>query len=323
MTEPRTRFIDVHHHVVLPEYEQALVRSRARDPSKPLRKNSVASEAITAMNSLGIAQAVVNPLSVAGVHHGSDADARHLCESVGEALARFVSDAPKTLGFFAPLPYPDVEGSLKQMAHALDDLHADGVILLTNQNGVYVGDVRGEALWAEMDRRGVVCFIHPARTANLDALHLKLWPAVVEYPFETTRVAANLIYNGFMAKYPNIKWILAHAGGCLPYISYRLNLMAEQDDEKPAFAERHPEGPAPYVGQFYFDTAISGSRAAMLALTEVAQAGHVMYGSDWPYVDRHMVREQGETLQQPDLFAPERFGMLERGNAARLFPRFA
>lgn len=323
MGERLLRFIDVHHHVVLPEYEEALVRSHARDPSKPLRKNSVASEAIASMNAFGIEAAVINPLSVAGVHHGDDASARYLCETVNEALAKFVSYAPNTLGFFAPLPYPDVDGALKQMEHALDDLGADGVILLSNQNDVYVGDVRGEALWAEMDRRGVACFIHPARASFVDSLQLKLWAAVIEYPFETTRVATNLIYNGYMRKYPNVKWILAHAGGCLPYLSYRLHLMEEQDEHKPPFSERHPEGTQPYLGKFYFDTAIAGSRAAMLALNEIAQPRHIMYGSDWPYVDRHMVNQQNETLRQPDLFKGERFELLERGNAQSLFPRFA
>ncbi len=318
----RLRLIDVHHHVVLPEYEQALVRSGARDPSKPLRKNSEPQAAIDAMGQFGISGAVINPLSVAGVHHGDDAHARYLCQSVGEALAKFSRAAPETFGFFAPLPYPDIEGSLRQMEYALDHLHADGVILLTNQNDVYVGDIRGEPLWAEMNRRQVTCFIHPARASFVDSLQLKMWASIIEYPFETTRIAANLIYNEFMRKYPDIKWILAHAGGCLPYLSYRLHLMEEQDDHRPEFSKRVPEGVTPYIDRFYFDTAIAGSRAAMLALNEVAKPTHVMFGSDWPYVDRHMVSQQNETLQQPDLFPGDRFAMMERGNAQSLFPRF-
>ncbi len=318
-----THFIDVHHHVVLPEYEKALVRSGARDPSKPLRKNSTAEAAAAAMRDLGIAGAVVNPLSVAGVHHGDDANARYLCESVGEALAAFAQAAPKTFGFFAPLPYPDIDGAVRQTETALDRLGADGVILLTNQNNVYVGDRVGEPLWAELDRRGAACFIHPARPSFASDLKLDLWSAVVEYPFETTRVAANLIYNEVMRKYPNIRWILAHAGGCLPYLSYRLHLMEEQDDHAPPFKERAPEGAAPHVERFYFDTAISGSRAAMLSLREVAKPANILYGSDWPYVERRLVTQQNATLTEADLFPHERFTMMERDNPRALFPRFA
>ncbi len=318
------RFIDVHHHTVLPEYQQALVRSGAADPSRPIRKNSDAAQALEAMESLGIGGAIINPLSVAGVHHGDDANARYLCRSVNEALAKFVAHAPKRMGFFAPIPFPDVDGTLREMEYALDHLGADGLIMLTNQNERYIGDPAYEAIYAEMDRRGAVVFVHPARPSFVDDLNLKLWASVIEYPFETTRIAANLIYNGFMKKYPNIKWILAHAGGCLPYLSLRLKLMEESDEYKPTFAERHPEGAPHYVSKFYYDTAIAGSRAAMLALREVADMDRVMFGSDWPYIDRHYVEEQTNNLldlRDRELGA-QVFAKIERDNAAALFARF-
>jgi len=318
----KLNLIDVHHHVVLPAYELALVKSGARDPSKPLRKNSTSVEILEAMGQFGIAKAVVNPLSAAGVHHGDDANADYLVSTTTEALAAFVSETPDRLGYFAPVSYPDVGRALRQMEYALDTLDADGLILMTNQNGVYVGDPIGEELWAELDRRGAVVFIHPTNPANHADLNLNIWAAVIEYPFETTRVAANLIYNGFMAKYPNIKWIMAHGGGCLPYLSLRLKLMEEQDENAPAFTERHPEGTAPYIGQFYFDTAIAGSKAAMGALQEVTDPSHIMFGSDWPYITEHFVTEQLGNLTRRDVFSMENFKAMESGNATALFKRF-
>ncbi|MDB5508621.1 MAG: amidohydrolase 2 [Hyphomicrobiales bacterium] len=317
------RLIDVHHHCVLPEYEQALVRSGAADPSRPLRKNSDPAQAIEAMTGFGIAGAVVNPLSVAGVHHGDDANARYLCETTNEGLARFVQSAPGKLGFFAPLPFPDIDGSLRQLAYSLDTLNADGVILMTNQNGIYLGDPRGDALYAELDRRKCAVFVHPARPAFIDDLQLKLWAAIVEYPFETTRIAANLIYNEVMKKYPNIRWILAHAGGAVPYLSLRLRLMEEQDTQSPAFSMRVPEGTSPYVGQFYFDTAISGSRAAMAALTRITPPSHIMFGSDWPYIDRSYVDDQIADMRTMTELGGGVFQAVERESALALFPRFA
>lgn len=316
------RLIDVHHHCVLQEYERALVRSGASDPSRPLRKNSDPHALIETMAAFGMDAAVVNPLSVAGVHHGDDANARYLCETTGEALATFVSAYPRKLGFFAPVPFPDVDGALRQTAYALDVLRADGIILLTNQNGVYIGDPRADAFYAELDRRHANVFVHPARPAFVDELSLKMWPAIVEYPFETTRIAANLIYNEQMRKYPNIRWILAHAGGCLPYLSTRLKLMEEQDPNGPPnFSDRAPEGVTPYIGQFYFDTAISGSRAAMASLTRVAGPTQIMFGSDWPYIQREFVEEQiGDMREMPEL--ADIFAKVERESALALFPRF-
>lgn len=310
------RLIDVHHHVVLPEYLAALARSGAVDPSRPLRKNVSPQEALDSMGELGIAGAVLNPLSAAGVHHGSDAHARYLTEATNEALARFVSHVPETMGFFAALPLPDLDGALRQLEYALDRLHADGVILLSNQNGYYVGDVAFDALYAELDRRGAIVFVHPASPAYVAQLRLNMWAAYVEYPFETTRVAANLIYNGVTSRYPNIKWILAHGGGALPYLSVRLKLMEESDKNVPSFIERVPDGVAPHIGSFYFDIALVGGAAPMAALAKTAAPTHILYGSDWPYLDREFVRDQladvGGLLTSS----------IERENAAQLFGRF-
>lgn len=315
--------IDVHHHVVLPEYEAALRRSGAADPSRPLRKETKPQAALESMSSLGIEGAVLNPLSVAGVHHGDDANARYLTETTNEALARFVSFAPERLGFFATLPLPDVDGALRQMEHALDTLNADGVIFLSNQNGFYVGDPAFEPLYAEMDRRSVVAFVHPASPSYVPTLRLDLWAAYIEYPFETTRVAANLIYNGVMARYPRIRWILAHAGGALPYLSVRLRLMEESDKNQPPFIERVPDGVGPYLKRFYFDVAIAGGAAPMAALTEMADPSHIMYGSDWPYLERSFVSDQLESLVGLPQFQGERLAPLAWRNAAQLFRRFS
>ena len=320
---PNLRLIDVHHHVVLPEYEAALVRSGAADPSRPLRKNSSPQSALDAMAELRIDAAILNPLSVAGVHHGDDANARYLTETTNEALARFVSAAPNKLGFFAALPLPDIDGALRQMERALDELDADGVIFLSNQNGFYIGDPAFEPLYAEMHRRSVVAFVHPASPAYVPTLRLNLWAAYVEYPFETTRVAANLIYNGVMARYPGIRWILAHAGGALPYLSVRLRLMEESDKGVPPFIERIPEGVAPYLQAFYFDVAIAGGAAPMAALLEAADPTHILYGSDWPYLERSYVVDQLANLVSLPQLQGTHLSPLEWRNAAQLFKRFA
>jgi predicted TIM-barrel fold metal-dependent hydrolase len=275
------------------------------------------------MAELGIDAAILNPLSVAGVHHGDDAKARYLTEKTNEALAKFVTHAPEKLGFFATLPLPDVEGALRQLEFALDTLHADGVILLSSQNGFYIGDPAFTPLYEELHRRSVVVFVHPASPAYVPTLRLKMWAAYIEYPFETTRVAANLIYNGVMTRYPNIKWIMAHAGGALPYLSVRLRLMEESDRGVPPFIERVPEGVAPCLKDLYFDVAIAGGAAPMAALTEMADPSHIFYGSDWLYLEREFVTDQISSLVNLPQFTGERLEPMEWRNAAQLFGRFA
>jgi aminocarboxymuconate-semialdehyde decarboxylase len=235
-------------------------------------------------------------------------------------MARFV-DGQTKLGFFATLPLPDIAGSVAEIERSLDGLKADGIILLTHQNGVHVGDPTWDEVYSELDRRGAAVLIHPTRPTYASDLKLRLWQAILEYPFETTRVAANLIYNGVIAKFPNIKWILAHAGGCLPYLRHRLELMEETDEHSPSFSERHPEGIAPSLAQFWYDTAIAGSESAMSSLYRVADPAKVMFGSDWPYIRNEDILRQTATIER----CVERtlLDLLVSRNASSLFRRLS
>jgi predicted TIM-barrel fold metal-dependent hydrolase len=314
--------IDVHQHVILPEYVKALRRSGVADASLP-RRTSESTVVCDTMAGLGIAATLLNPVTTAGIHHGNDANARYLTETTNDALAKFVMAAPNKFGFFAILPVPDVDGALAQLEYVFDSLHADGLFFFSSQNGVYLGDLRLEPLYAEMDRRGVVAFVHPASPAYVVQLGMKLFAACIEYPFETTRVAANLIYNGVMAKYPNIKWILAHGGGAVPYLSYRLRLMEHDDREEPVFNVRVPGGVTPFLDRFYYDLALVGAPAPLAALAAMADPARLLYGTDCPFIGKSQIGEQLLNMQASPHLSEGRLQMVERDNVLRLFGRFA
>jgi predicted TIM-barrel fold metal-dependent hydrolase len=325
------RRIDVHQHVILPEYLRALERSgamanRPADGMDGLGGELVSREftpesASRILGELGMAAAVLTPFSSAGIHHGNDRHAAYLTKTTNEAAARFISDASATFGFYAILPLPDVDAALQQLEEAFDTLHADGVGFLTTQHGIYMGDRAYEELYAEMDRRAAIAFVHPGRPVH--STHTTLWPPLIEFPFETTRVAVNLIYNGILARFPNITWILAHAGGTLPYLSQRLkSLLRAQDSAVPSFADRMPEGVMPYIARFYYDTAIAGATAPMAALAAVTEPSHILYGSDWPYMPPTDIWEQVDQLGRMSQFQGRRLDAMERNNAAGLFKRF-
>jgi predicted TIM-barrel fold metal-dependent hydrolase len=314
--------IDVQHHVILPEYERALVRAGMAEDSWRLNRTTTPATTRATMAELGIGAPVVLPFSTAGIHHGNDEAARYLCHTTNEAAAAF-REMIGTAGFMAILPLPNVDAALAEMAHALDTLGADGVAVLTEQNGTYLGDDSLEPLYREMDRRGVAAYVHPARPAYAKSLALDLWVPLIEYTFETTRAAVNLIHRGVMARYPAIKWILAHGGGTLPFLSARLRMLEDGHKELGDFMARHPEGAAPYLGQFYYDVALTGEQPAIAALAEIADPSHILYGSDWPYVSKGALALQIKNMHAMPEFAGDRLAAMERGNALRLFPGLA
>jgi len=131
--------------------------------------------------------------------------------------------------------------------------------------------------------------------------------------------------------FPDIRWILAHAGGTFPYLSTRLRLVDELETHTPPFSnvgtgtpfhQRFPEGVRPWLDRFYYDVALSGGDAPMAALTALAGPARILYGSDWPFVERGFVIEQLEDLMRMPPFAAGAFTAMERHNAEALFKRF-
>lgn len=315
------RRIDVHLHAILPEYTNALERAGITEQSARKIKANTPAACFDAIAELGIDVAIWLPFSGSGIYAGDYAKTSYLTQATNNAIALFASKFPRNFGFYAILPLPDVAAALKQMDYALDTLHADGLAFLSSQNGVYMGDQAYDELYAEMNRRSVTGFIHPARPTY--PAPLKLPAALLEYPFETTRAGVNLIYNGVMKRYPNIKWILAHAGGTLPYLSMRLGAQQENDSQVPSFLERVPEGYGPYLSQFYYDVAMAGSIGPASALAIAAKPSCLLYGSDWPYVSNEYIERQIVNLENMPQFAGDKLHVLERQNALGLFKHFA
>ena len=102
-------------------------------------------------------------------------------------------------------------------------------------------------------------------------------PFAADFLLDTTRAAYRLVQSGAVRRHPNLKIILSHAGGFLPYASHRL--MAAMLAE----GGRSPVELLDDLRSFYFDTALSGSPAALPSLLAFAKPGHVLFGSDWPY----------------------------------------
>jgi 6-methylsalicylate decarboxylase len=220
MTSPNR--IDVHQHVVPPFWALTLPQ-HGGDPSGWSSPDWRPESAIAFMDSQQIATGLLS-LTAPSVVGWRKLERREMARRVNEYTAALVTERPDRFGNFATLPLPDIEGALCELAHASDVLHADGVVLLSNYEGKYLGDAAFEPLWAELDRRAAVIFVHPGKPdiAMLDGIP----GPIVDYPFDTTRTAVQIVLNGVLDRYPNVKIILSHAGGFVPYASHRFAELA-------------------------------------------------------------------------------------------------
>ena len=309
--------IDVHQHVVPPFYAQALA-SHGGDPSGSVTPDWSPQSALDFMDSQQIATGILS-VSTPSVVGWAPSERREMARRINQYTADLVADRPGRFGSFATLPLPDVDGAIEELGHALDTLHADGVVLMASYAGKYLGDPVFEPLWAELDRRRAVVFEHPGDTPGQPPLPpaAGVAPPMTDFPFQTTRTGVQLVLNGILDRYPGVRIILSHAGGFLPYAALRFAELARVSQ---------PGAPSPdailaSMRRFYFDTALS-SGPALPTLKAFADPGHILFGTDSPY-DHGVSAAFTAALDADDSLTADDQAAISHRSAQALFPRLA
>lgn len=245
-------------------------------------------------------------------HFGDDAEAVALARRCNEFCAELVEKHPDRFGYFATLALPDVAGSVREATHALDNLSADGIILLANGGGTHLGHPDLDPLMAELDARGTVVFVHPTALSGPAAEGIP--PFAADFLLDTTRAAYNLVKHDIPRRFSNIAFILAHAGGFMPYAADRLALSVG------AATGRDPADVLTDFTRFYFDTALSAGPTTLPSLRAFARLGHVLFGSDTPFAPDGVVRFFTRQLDASNLLDDQQRQLIDRGSAELLFP---
>lgn len=310
--------IDVHHHIIPPALVKAMEGlgidkvAGAHLPDWSPRKS------IDVMDMNGI-QVAITSVSAPGVHFGGGVgQASDLARRCNEFAASMREDFPNRFGNFAVLPMPFTSAACAEAIYALDSLKADGVVLLGSTDGQFLGDPAFDELMSELDRRRAVVFVHPNMHRSSEQMGLVAPGFLIEFLCDTTRAALNLILTGTLERYPAIRWILAHAGGFLPFVAWRISLA----NALPQFQEKAPQGVMTYIKRFYYDTALSPSAMTMAALKELVEPSHILFGSDFPFAPAPATSLQCRTLEK-NAFCPEQtlYG-INRGHALGLFNHY-
>lgn len=302
--------IDTHTHVVPPEY-LAWLKTNPDYPGSLVDWN--VESALAAMDAKGIATAILS-VSSPSVRWGPGDDPGHvrrLARTVNEFCGDVVREDPGHFGFFATLALPDLDASLEEARYAVDELGADGVVLLGNVDGTYVGSPRWDPLMQLLDERETVLFIHPTALPGPRAEGIT--SGVVDFLADSTRAAVNLVKHDCPRRYPRLRILLSHGGGYVPYAATRIASMISRDADEADVIDQ--------LRTFYFDTALTGGPYALPSLLAFAQHGHITFGSDWPYEFRP--DQSRQFTERLDAFAltDEQRQAIDRGNAEQLFPR--
>lgn len=315
---PASARIDVHHHALPALYREAQMRNGITGTAYRAFPDWSPEASLAAMDANRIGAAVLS-LSSPGIWFGDMAETRDLARRSNDYLAEVAQKYPARFGGFAMLPLPDIDAALREIDRVFDELRLDGVVLLTSVDERYIGHPDFEPVYEALNQRRAVTFIHPCYPPGTEARGWDIPRMIVDYPFETTRVAANLIMKGVLKRLPDIAFILAHAGGTLPFLAHRMAIF----DRMTKFAENYPDGAIACLNRFYYDTALSGHAVPLGALKGLVDPSRILFGSDYPYVVEEVVAAETAGLDAYTGFDGTARSMIDRANAERLFPRLS
>lgn len=286
MTVDKPGAVDVHAHYLPERYrEVASYHGHAHPDGMPGLPEWSAAAHVELMDRLGVRMAFLS-VSSPGVHVGDDvADTREMARHVNEVAAETIAAHPGRFGAFASLPLPDVVAAVAEVGVAIDDFALDGVVLLTNVRGTYLGDASLDPLFDELDRRAAVVFIHPTSPPCWEQISLGLPRPMIEFPFDSTRAIANLLLSGTLARCPNLQLVVPHAGGAVPVLAGRivgLGAMARGLD---------PSALVGLLRGLWYDLAGPVVPGALAAVETIADPGRLLFGSDYPFTPAAAVEQ--------------------------------
>lgn len=311
-------FVDVHAHFVTDWYaDDARKAGHELPDGMPSWPDWSPSAHLELMDRCGIETAILS-LSSPGVHFGDDASARVLARKVNDFAAETVGDSARRFGFFASVPLPDVDGALAEIAYALDVLGADGVILETNFDGIYFGDARMEPVFAELDRRGAVVFVHPTSPVCWRKCALDRPRPMIEFIFDTARTITDLLLADTLNRHSRLKMIVPHCGGAIPVLADRINGFMN--------ITRPPgDASADVITQLrslYYDTAGTPFPRQVSALLKLVDTTQLLYGSDYPWTPAAAVKQHAMSFADtPAPVQGSTWAAITTANAHRLLPR--
>jgi 6-methylsalicylate decarboxylase len=231
------------------------------------------------------------------------------------AGARCANDAYKEVverygGRFAAfgcLPLPHVDAALAEAAYCLDELSMAGLNLGCSVAGRPLEDPSFEPLWADLNRRRAVVFLHPLGIGGpfIDAFGLEM---MVGSRFEDTICAVRLVLSGLTSRFPDVRIIVPHLGGTIPYLWERVEESGSRRVSTP---------PTEGLKRLYYDS-VNKTPAALRCFCETVGADRLMLGTDFPYVDEAGFLECVSYVEASGLTPDQVSGILDRNAQALL-----
>ena len=225
----------------------------------------------------GVTHPVISPVPQLFLYELPTDITKELVSVYNQSLAGLVDSNKDELSAFATVSLSSPELAAGQLRDAMDK-GLKGAIIGPNADGKMLTDSYFTSFFEEADRLQAILFIHPLLCEDPRLTKRKM-PNLIGVPWETTICATDLLLGGMLDKYPNIKFLLAHGGGFLPYQIGRLNKGFTQWPDVSSVLQATP---VEYLKRFWFDSVLWHPQALDFLLQTVGEE-RVVPGSDFPF----------------------------------------
>ncbi|MBI4475116.1 MAG: amidohydrolase [Acidobacteria bacterium] len=230
------------------------------------------------MDRVGIDVEVLS-LSTPNIFFADEKHQPELARMVNDEYAELIAKYPKRFKGFASIPMDAPDAALKELHRTIGELKMNGVILLSNIRGKALTAREYRPFFEEANRMKLCVFVHPMLPIATEAFNEYVLGPLVAFPFDTTLAMARLCFAGALREFPNIRWLVGHAGGALPYLMQRL------DNGYRDFAECRENidrPPSYYFKKLYYDT-VTFSPYVLNMVRDLVGVDHMVMGSDYPH----------------------------------------
>ena len=251
------------------------------------------------MDRVGIDVEVIS-LSTPNVFFTDGAHQPAVARMINDAYAELIATHPKRFKGFASIPMDAPDAALNELHRVIDELKLNGVILLSNIGGKPLTSPEYRPFFAEANRMKLCIFLHPMLPAQSDAFREYVLGPIIGFPFDTSLAVARMCYDGMFAEFPEIRWIIGHLGGAIPYLMERMDNGYRDFPECRAKIDQLPSS---YLKRLYYDT-VSFSPHTLTMVRNMVGADHMVMGSDYPHllgsIDRAVSSIEGLDIREEE-----------------------
>jgi aminocarboxymuconate-semialdehyde decarboxylase len=231
------------------------------------------------MDRVGIDVEVIS-LSTPNIFFAGESRQPEVARILNDAYAELIAQHPTRFKGFASIPMDAPGAAIDELHRAIDQLKMNGVVLLSNIRGRALTSPVYRPFFEEANRMNLCIFLHPMLPANPDPYTEYVLGPLVGFPLDTTLAVARMCFDGMLRELPNIRWVIGHAGGAIPYLMERL------DSGYRDFAEcrvKIDQPPSTYLKKLYYDT-VTFSSHNLRMVRDMAGVDHMVMGSDYPHL---------------------------------------